>query len=168
MKLTTDQVRESRKNRTEARKHFWPELNGKCPNGLVLHHKDEMLFYNDTARYIQWRPEDLEVMTHSKHSRMHNLGKQRMLGHAQSEDTKKKIGAAHIGNTNCLGKRWKLSDEIKQKHRELHLGKKASEEAKRHMSEARKGMKWYNNGITETFAKTTPGSEWSLGRLKRK
>lgn len=40
--------------------------------GYVLHHKDDTLMLTDVNRYIEWRPEDLVVMTLSEHSKLHN------------------------------------------------------------------------------------------------
>ena len=43
--------------------------------GLVLHHVDPTLKYNDPQRYHEWLPEDLVVMDKGEHTRLHKTGK---------------------------------------------------------------------------------------------
>ena len=73
MKLTREQYRLSRRNQYKAWKAFGYSHNNH--KGLVLHHKDETLRHNDVERYIEWRPEDLEIMTLKEHTSLHCKGK---------------------------------------------------------------------------------------------
>ena len=57
-------------------------------------------------------------------------------GYIPSEETRKKIGEAHKGNTNMLGKT--LSEEAKRKISEANKGRIFSEEHKRKISESGK------------------------------
>lgn len=70
-----------------ARKHFGIEGD---PN-MVLHHKDEKLRKSDIKRYLEWRPEDLVVMSHGEHTKFHHEGK------TVSEETRRKISENHVG-----------------------------------------------------------------------
>ena len=79
------------------------------------------------------------------------------------------------------------SDEVKQKNREAHLGKKATKETRELMSSQRQGednpmygrkgesspafgrLWWVNKSLDlETFTKENPGDGWELGRLQVK
>lgn len=55
------------KNYKNARRYFGIENNPE----MVLHHKDPALKTRDVKRYLEWRVEDLEVMTKSEHSHFH-------------------------------------------------------------------------------------------------
>ena len=68
--LTKEQIRISGSNQMKAWKAFG--YSEKDHKGLVLHHKDVNLRSNDVERYILWLPEDLEVMTMSEHTSLHN------------------------------------------------------------------------------------------------
>lgn len=46
----------------------------KKGDGLVLHHKDPTMRYNNPERYKQWNPEDLVVMTRAEHVKLHHTG----------------------------------------------------------------------------------------------
>ena len=46
----------------------------KKGDGLVLHHKDPTMRYNNPERYRQWNPEDLVVMTRAEHVKLHHTG----------------------------------------------------------------------------------------------
>ena len=60
------------KNKIEAYKHFWPDLNGKCKKGWCLHHKDPSWKHNDKQRYNEWNIDDLIPMKNSDHTAYHN------------------------------------------------------------------------------------------------
>lgn len=76
----------------------------------------------------------------------------KLKGHFVSEETRLKISLKLKNNPNL-----KLS----------RLGKKASEETKKRLSDTHKGRHHYNNGIIEICVKEPPeGSEWKAGRLK--
>jgi len=55
------------KNYKLARRHFGVENNPE----MVLHHKDPLLKKRDYKRYLEWRIEDLAVMTNAEHSHFH-------------------------------------------------------------------------------------------------
>lgn len=72
-----------------------------------------------------------------------------------SDEDRKKLGVANIGNTYSLGR--KASDETKQKLSESHLGQKAwnkgkvtSDETKQKISEANKGKPGSRKGVKLT------------------
>lgn len=68
-KLTEEQKKISGHNNYVTRKLL------NVPDGYVLHHVDETLRFNDVERYIEWRPEDVVVMSMSDHNRLHGTGK---------------------------------------------------------------------------------------------
>lgn len=82
-------------------------------HNMVLHHKDPTLRHTDYKRYCEWRIEDLEVMTLSEHTKLHNLINQEeryekvantLKGRPHTEEHKK-----HIGDFS-RGKHWKLEN----------------------------------------------------------
>ena len=99
--FTDEQWHTSRVNRAKARERL------NVPKGYDLHHKDENLRRNDVERYILWLDEDLEVLSHSEHAKLHS-------GKKHSEETKKKISESLKGR--------KLSAEHKEKIRQLMIG----------------------------------------------
>lgn len=125
LNLTEEQLKLSSKNNKLA----WKFFGYKCNNhkGLVLHHKDETLRHTDIERYIEWRPEDLEVMTKEEHVSYHHKGKH------LSEDTKKKLSENHKGMV--------FSDEHKKNISKACKGVSKSEETKLKMSESHIGKK---------------------------
>jgi group I intron endonuclease len=60
-------------------------------------------------------------------------------GRIVTEETRKKIGEAHKGNKNCVGRI--LSIETKNKISQSHIGKVISEETKQKLREANTGKK---------------------------
>lgn len=45
-------------------------------------------------------------------------------------------------------------------------GKKARQDTIDKLRESHTGLKWWNNGTTQTMSKDKPGEDWALGRLK--
>ena len=119
--MTNEQANISRRNKTKLRK----ELGILGDNNLVLHHKDPSWLYEDIERYIQWNPEDVEVMSRSEHNRLHGIRRQ------FSEETRKKLSESLKGKPK--------SEEARRKMSESAKGKVLSEETKRKISEAGKG-----------------------------
>ena len=60
-------IKVNRENHDKARKYFGIYGNLEYD----LHHKDVNLINTDPDRYNEWRPEDLMVLTHIEHSRLH-------------------------------------------------------------------------------------------------
>lgn len=102
--MTKEQVRISRANRAKARKYFGLSDN----DDFDLHHVDTKMKQTNIERYIQWNPEDLIVLTHGEHTRLHNLTTKVYKSH--SDETKKKISESfnkheyhyNIGNSNGM------------------------------------------------------------------
>lgn len=108
------------KNWERARAYF----NIQGQSDMVLHHKDETLKQRDFARYLEWRPEDLEAITKGEHTKIHHKGK------INSEETRKKISANHIG---FAGRHH--TDETKERIRSNLKDKPKSEEARKNIKE---------------------------------
>ena len=126
--------------------------------GYVLHHKDNTLMLTDINRYIEWRPEDLVVMTLSEHSKLHNTGLVR------SEETREKMSKANKGRQPWLGKHH--SEETKKKLSKANKGKHLTEETRKKMSEADKGkQKWLGKHHTEE-SKQKMRDAWVIRRAR--
>ena len=128
-------------SKKDAYRFYFPECDGKCRKGWVLHHKDPSWKYDDPIRYAEWRIEDLIPMTLADHNKMHHSGdnisqETRMkLSYKAScrkldEETKLKISIALKGHT--------VSEEERRHHSEVLKGHKMSEETKRKISETLK------------------------------
>jgi hypothetical protein len=86
----------------------------KKGDGLVLHHKDPTMRYNNPERYKQWNPEDLVVMTRAEHVKLHHTGISKKAWNKgkhniYTDETKakmreKKIGMFVGGNNPCARK----------------------------------------------------------------
>jgi predicted RNA-binding Zn-ribbon protein involved in translation (DUF1610 family) len=100
---------------------IWEEYNGSVPEGHVIHHKDEIKLHNDI--------ENLECLTWSEHSKLHNLGKR------VSEATKKRISKSKKGK--------KISEEHKKKISKRLKGRKFSKKHKKNLSMAKSGGNHY-------------------------
>ena len=96
--------------------------------GYVLHHKDDTLMLTNINRYIEWRPEDLVVMSLSEHSKLHNTGLVR------SEETREKMSKANKGKH--LTEEQKKAISMARKGKATFTGKHHSEETKQKMREA--------------------------------
>lgn len=94
----------SRRNRNIAFAYF--QAIGRIPkdessSNWCLHHNDTTLKELDPDRYNEWRVEDLSPMTKSDHIRLHHKGKalprevrNKLIGHAVSEETRRRISEA--------------------------------------------------------------------------
>lgn len=126
--------------------------------GYVLHHKDDTLMLTDINRYIEWRPEDLVVMTLSEHSKLHNTGLVR------SEETREKMSKAKKGIQTWLGKHH--SEETKKKISKANKGRQLTEEQKKAVSMANKGnQNWLGKHHTEE-TKQKMRDAWVIRRAK--
>lgn len=126
--------------------------------GYVLHHKDDTLMLTDINRYIEWRPEDLVVMTLSEHSKLHNTGLVR------SEETREKMSKATKGNQNWLGKHH--TEETKKKISKANKGRHLTEEQKKAISMAIKGnQNWLGKHHSEE-TKQKMREAWVIRRAR--
>lgn len=170
--LTEEQRKTSNRNRDAMRRKL-----GIVGTGLVLHHIDPELRYNDIERYIEWREEDLTIMTLSEHSALHMalLKNDPYYSAYMSQQTKGKEpwnkGKHYKQRTT---NRKPVSDETRKQISERMKGRKFSEETKAKLSASLKGRvgsatgkHWFNNGITETYAFDCPDG-FTKGRLDRK
>lgn len=82
----------------------------------------------DNECYYNRKACELIFLTPSEHHKLHSKGKH------LSEDTRKKLSAAHKGK--------KLSEEHRRKLSEANKGKHHSEEWRRKSGKAHKGMTW--------------------------
>ena len=168
---TEEQKNLSRINYAKAKKHF------NVQKGECLHHIDPSWLYEDVDRYVQWNFEDLVKMTKSEHLRMHNKGNKNAVGNKTSEEGRKRKahfgetngmwGKTHTEEVrkrlsesskklkNNLGRHWYNNGVIQVMAFECPEGfvlgslnhQPKSEEAKRKMSDARKGKEPWNKGL---------------------
>lgn len=115
----------------------------KKGDGLVLHHKDPTMRYNNPERYKQWNPEDLVVMTRAEHVKLHhtgiskkawNKGKHNIYtGETKAKMREKKIGMFVGGNSPCArkveqydlqGKLIRIWDALSDIQRELGIDRR--------------------------------------------
>lgn len=176
------------KNHRNACRYFWPELDGKNPKGIVLHHKDPSLKDNDPERYDEWRPEDLVPMKREEHARLHltirmndPLEKSRWVDHVKEVKESTRILLSEISK-----KAWSNPEYVK---RQIEIQKivqntpEALESKSKHakqrwsnpdnrkrQAELMNQLKWFTNKITgkHTRAKESPGPDWVLGRTYHK
>ena len=120
--LTPEQRRTNMNNRN----HIWKKLcgNSKGIPGYVLHHTDQTMFYRDPNRYIQWNPEDLQMMSKADHIKLHRTGKR------HTEESKAQMSTAHIGRQFTEEHKRRLSESHKRywqekKRKELINGARA-------------------------------------------
>lgn len=98
-----------------------------CHHRLGLTHSHKEL---ERLGLYENRPaEELIFLTHSEHSRLHNMNR--------SAETKQKIAEANKGQTRSEETKRKLSDAMKGEKNPMY-GKTKSEQTKRKMSESHK------------------------------
>ena len=158
----------------------------KIPKGWCIHHINGN-HYDNT-------PDNLQLMTRSDHAVLHHIGgKNHMYGKRHTEESRRKMSNALMGNTNNLDSKYseeskkKLSESHKglisgnkgHKHTEetkkkisdahkgkkYHLGKKCSEESRKRMSDARKGMTSTFLGKHHTEESKRKLSESHMGKI---
>lgn len=105
-------------------------------DGWVLHHKDENLKQTDLQRYKEWRVDDLVPMTRSEHAKLHRHGR-------------------FSGTPDGSG--WDIKGDKNPSKRP---------DVKKKISDAHKGMHWYNNGIINRCTYECPDG-FVKGKLKR-
>lgn len=106
----------NRTNQRKAREYF----GIYCNREYDLHHKDPNLIYTDPERYNEWRPEDLIVLTHSEHAKLH---------------------------TRLRGGKWGCGTPGARNGANTHPEK--NNFINNNPSKLIKGAHWYNNGITQ-------------------
>jgi hypothetical protein len=90
-----------------------------------------------------------------------NTFSENMKGHVVTEQTRAKLRAANLGKKASAETRKKISDSA--------IGKVLGEQPlsqRKNISEAKKGTKLYNNGIINKHFKGVPDSTWTPGKLK--
>lgn len=124
--FTKEQEALSRINREKAWRHFYPNGEGKAKQGYCLHHWNINLRLCDKDRYIQWRIEDLRMMTKSAHSKLHAMLAQFLgigssalkLGHTFKEESIEKMRLRRLGTPNtCANKTPEEMTDIKFRER---------------------------------------------------
>lgn len=114
------------------RSHLVVEADGRAARpGQVVHHKDENKA-ND-------HPDNLEVLWPGAHVKLHKIGNTYFKGRKHTEETKRKMSLAAMGNTRGAGQVW--TDERRRNASEFRKTFRYSEESKRKMSESAKNRK---------------------------
>ena len=165
-KMTHEQQLISSVNHRKARKHF------NLKKGYVLHHKDETLIDKNIDRYIQWKVEDLEVMSKSEHSKYHSNKNPYWKGKKMPKQVVDKISKSMLGNQYAKG--YRFTDEQRQYLSNVcsgikngFYGKQHSNETKLRISIKNKGKHWYTNGVDNKLTKICPEGYW-LGRTVKR
>ena len=130
--------------------HHRLEIQGKFRNSAKLLKKCCM-YYNVPAS-------QLIFLTHSKHIKIHG---QRPI----SEETKKKLSAAHKGKKLSEETKHKMSVVRKGKHSGMK-GKHLSAESRQLLSDVKQGRHWYNNGKICVWLEKCPKG-FVKGRIKK-
>ena len=108
---------------------MYPDDPGlSCAITLMFSSKGHGSGFASSRTISMFREETRKILSEKRKGRKH------------SEETKRKIGQAHLGNKYCLG--LSPSEETREKLRIANTGKKHSEETKRKISEFNKGNKY--------------------------
>jgi hypothetical protein len=83
----------------------------------------------------------------------------KLVGHTVSEVTRDKLRTHNLGKKATPEARAKMSLSRTGVPRIAH-----TQEGKDNISKAKKGSKWYNNGVSTKLCKVDPGDGWHLGR----
>ena len=105
--MTKEQKRISEQNHKKAVKYFGIEQSKKWE--YDLHHVDPNMKAENIERYILWLPEDLVVLTHEEHTRLH-------MTELLSDERRYKFGKSSRGKHFTEEHRRKLSEANKGKH----------------------------------------------------
>lgn len=113
--------------------------------------KHEILFENLTKEQAEQKEIELIAFYNSTDERFgYNIssgGENHFAGYHHSEETKRKISNAQKGELNHMyGKRWKMSEEGKEKIRQSRLGMVFTEEHKKNISKGKSGKNHQNYG----------------------
>lgn len=141
---------------------------------LVIHHID----FNKANDALS----NLQYLTKEHHSRIHSGGNNNpFAGRHWDDDEKDMLSEAHLGNVwwskegekpiqakECPGDGWVRGRNTLKGKEPWNKGKPQTEETKKLLSEKIKGMKKWNNGIKNMYAKECPGSEWKPGFISKK
>ena len=159
-------------NYYKAWRTFYPEGNGHCKPGYVLHHKDPELRHKDIDRYLEWRPEDLVMMTKSDHVKLHmSLNPIKLFGEKNGMFGKK-WDDAHLqyfsdikrGESNpFFGKAFTEEQLLK-----ISNGLKNSEKYKQAMAAHRgkkTGKRWFTNGVDDNIYAAECPDGYRPGRI---
>jgi len=114
-------------------KYVWELINGPVPDGYELHHGDGKGDFSGSGNKNCNCVANLMLMTRADHRSLHKTGSH------HSEETKRKISEAGMGNKYCLG--YKASAETRVKMSKARMGHHNSEESKQKLSEAKMGHK---------------------------
>jgi hypothetical protein len=96
--------------RVYVHKYVWELINGKVPDGYVLHHGDGKGNFDGEGNKNCNCVANLMLMTRAEHLSLHKSGvKHHMYGKHHSDETKRKISAAGIGRHNTDETKAKMS-----------------------------------------------------------
>ena len=163
--MTNEQKKISYQNHKLAAEHF------NLQKGYVLHHKNPEWRTKDIDRYIQWKFDDLIVMSRSDHQRLHIKLCNPMDKHGGWSDEDKRMIAKRTskmfkGVPKTEEHRRKISESNKGKHN--HSGINNPNYGKKHPglrcgrpkgsppTRGNKGMHWFNNGVDNIMALECP------------
>lgn len=152
---------ESKQNREKAKQYFikigvWQRF--KKPN---MHHKDITLRHDNRQRYDEWRIEDLEVMEHADHSRLHQklngncMDKPEVKRHHDEIMRTSEVRSAISKTMKEYRQRTQDSEAEKERNRKISekmkgnknfAGHTLTERHKQILIENIKGKKWYTDG----------------------